>query len=314
MGRNARIGLFVIFLSVILMPLVSLPVDSVCPPGITITIAQPKQTAYVAPGQDCIVTFTGTVEAQVPWESHFQYLVVQLSPVAECWPTSNPPSLIFTRQTRIKTFSVDVYIPTGTSRSYQGQFSMGGTWRFQNTTKGGTLYTATAIILVEQYHQIEMGSPERYIKIEQGDSLRTYVKIENQGNGNERLKAGIHNPKELASKGWKIDLTPDRMTVEEGNSTMLSLELSSSDTMELGVYNLSVVISIPGGQGEDPIIFYHRLFIEVREREMLGIELSLWIIFEYSMIILLGMVASLMVMLGRRSPKTHYSKLSRTRE
>jgi len=303
MGRKARICTIIILLSVIFIPLVPHPVDSVCPssPGVTITIAQPKQTVNVAPGQDGIVTFTGTVMAQIPWEPKFQYLVVQLSPDADGWPTSRPPPLIFTRQVKMKIFSVDVYVPTGTSRSYHGQFSMGGKWRFQNTTIGGTLYPATAIIVVQQYDMVVLDSPERYIKIEQGQSLHTHVKVENRGNADEHLWARINNRKELESKGWKIDLTPDKMAVQEKNSTLLELDLSSSETMELGFHTLSIKVAIAEAGYESPFVYDHDIIIEVREMEMFGIKLGIWLIFEYSLIILLGMVTSFLVMIRRRT-------------
>jgi len=314
MGRKARTCTIIMLLSVIFMPLVPLPVNSVCPssPGVTITIAQPKQIANVAPGHDGIVTFTGNVEAQVPWKPNSHYLVVHLSPDANGWPTSKPPPLIFTRQTKMKTFSVDVYVPTGTSGSYQGQFSMGGTWRFQNTTIGGTLYFATAIILVQQYHLVVLETPKRYIQVEPGQRLRTQVELENRGNGNEEFSVGIKNRGELENRGWKIDLTPEDIAIDERNSTRLDLELSSSKNMEPGFYNLSIGIEFPKTYREDQVIYVYDCFIEVREREMLGVRIGVWIIFEYSLIILLGMVTSFIVMVNRRLKGSSYWKLLRT--
>ncbi|MGA1820833.1 MAG: choice-of-anchor T family protein [Thermoplasmatota archaeon] len=303
MGRNARIGLFVMLLSLISIPFGSNQAVSVCPSGepyIYITIAQPNQTAYVAPGQDGIVTFTGVVGMGLPWPEGSKGVKVHLLPDAGDWFVVPPPELFFSRAERIKRFSLEVHVPIGTSISCKGQLSVGGTWEHLNTTKGGTIPMATAIIVVEQYKFIKMDSPERFIRIERGQSLRTQVKVENQGNGDERLKARINNRNELESRGWKIDLAPEKIAVEEGNSTMLDLEMTSSDDMETGFYNLSIGIAVAGAQCEDPYFFDHTLFIEVHEKEVFGIELRFWLIFDLSMMILMGMVASFLVSIRKR--------------
>ena len=89
-------------------------VDGVGEPAIRIELAQTKQTAYAAPGQDGVVTFTGTVTATIPVSPNIQYLIVTLEADAGGWPVSVPPSLTFNRAITQQGFALSVQVPTGT--------------------------------------------------------------------------------------------------------------------------------------------------------------------------------------------------------
>jgi hypothetical protein len=195
MGRKARISIIVLLLLVIFMPLVSHQGNSVCPsgPSVDILLAQTKQTAYVAPGQDGIVTFTGTVSANVPWPPESEGLEVRLKPDAGDWCVIAPPAMLFSKAEEQKSFSIRVYVPTGTSTSYPGQLSVAGTWRQQNTTLGGNIPPATAIIFIKQYTQIELNNAEGVISLHQGQKMNTTLMVHNMGNGDEKVRLEIFN-------------------------------------------------------------------------------------------------------------------------
>jgi len=280
--KAARIGIFLImflFLGSIFiyMPKEDDKVEAVGGPAITITIAQPKQTAYVAPGQDGIVTFTGTVEAQIPWDPSFQYLVVQLSADAGGWPASNPPALIFSRQTKMRTFSLSVQVPIETSKKTQGQLSLSGRWSYSPGALGGTIPAATAIIVVEQYYQFSVGCDKPYVQVNPGSSLGFRLRLINEGNANDRLRVEVKNLKELADRGWTIQLSQDKFAVPEKQEKVLTVSVTTPVKWnvwknDVTTVQIRVISAQAEGLGEVSDIADYSLYIRQKGVSIPGFE------------------------------------------
>jgi hypothetical protein len=231
-SKATRAGIFLIMLLMLGSIFVYLPkeadeVEAVGSPAITIQITQPKQTAYVAPGEDGIVTFTGTVVAQIPWDPNVQYLVVTLTADAGGWPVSNPPALTFSRATKQQPFTLSVQVPIETSKTTQGQLSVSGRWSYSPGITGGTITPATAIIVVDQYYQFSVGCEKPYVQVQPGSSLGFRLRLINEGNANDRLRVEVQNLKELADKGWTIQLSQDKFAVPEKQEKVLTVSVTT---------------------------------------------------------------------------------------
>jgi hypothetical protein len=231
-SKAARVGIFLVMLLMLGSIFVYLPkeddkVEAVGAPAITIALAQAKQTAYVAPGQDGIVTFTGTVFAQIPWSPNIQYLVVQLQADAGGWPVSVPPALTFSKAQKQQSFTLSVQVPIETSQRTQGQLSVSGRWSYSPGAGGGTIPPATAIIFVKQYYQFSVGCDKPYVQVQPGSSLGFRLRLINEGNANDRLRVEVQNLKELADKGWTIQLSQDKFAVPEKQEKVLTVSVTT---------------------------------------------------------------------------------------
>ncbi|MBN1389948.1 MAG: hypothetical protein JXA22_04830 [Candidatus Thermoplasmatota archaeon] len=230
--KVARIGIFLVMLLMLGSIFIYLPkendeVEAIGAPAITITITQPRVTAYVAPGQDGIVTFTGKVEAMIPWDPSVQYLIVQLTADAGGWPASNPPALIFNKATKLRDFTLSVQVPVETSKKTQQSLSLTGRWNYSPGITGGTIAASTAIISVEQYYQFSVGCEKPYVQVSPGSSLGFRLRLINEGNAGDRLRVEVKNLKELADQGWTVQLSQDKFAVPEKQEKVLTVSVTT---------------------------------------------------------------------------------------
>jgi hypothetical protein len=230
--QAARASVFLILLVLFGSMFIYIPkeedkVEAVGSPAIRIELAQTKQTAYVAPGQDGVVTFTGQVTATIPWSPNVQYLVVTLQADAGGWPVSVPPSLTFNRAITTQGFTLSVQVPVETSQKTQGQLSISGRWRYSPGTLGGTVDPATAIIVIKQYYQFSVGCDKPYVQVGPGSSLGFKIRLINEGNAADRLRVEITNLDRLANKGWTIQLSQDKFSVPEKQEKVLTVSVTT---------------------------------------------------------------------------------------
>jgi hypothetical protein len=175
--------------------------DAVGEPEIRIELSQTKQTAYVAPGQDGIVTFTGQVTVSIPWSPNIQYLVVTLEVSCLDWPTSVPPALVFNKAQRQQSFIISVQVPIGTPASVKAILFVNGSWQYSPGITGGECDGASAMIIIAQYHSF-LASPKSAVTYVEEDSFgEVPFTIENLGNGDDRVRMEIKNVDELEEYG-----------------------------------------------------------------------------------------------------------------
>lgn len=232
-GKNAfRVSIFLVMVLMLGSLFIYLPkekdeADAVGAPAVRIELAQTKQTAYVAPGQDGIVTFTGQVTATIPWSPNIQYLVVTLMADAGGWAVSVPPSLIFSKAQKQQSFTLSVQVPVETSQKTQGQLSVSGKWRYSPGSLGGSIDPATAIIVVKQYYQFSIGCEKPYVQVGPGSSLGFQIRLINEGNSADRLRVEITNLDKLADMGWTIQLSQDKFSVPEKQEKVLTVSVTT---------------------------------------------------------------------------------------
>lgn len=238
--RSLCISMMVIGASLFGVFYFSEPSDAVGQPDIAVTINQPRQTAYVKPGQDGIVTFTGTVEVKIPWDPSFQYLVVELEADAGGWPVSNPPALIFSRQTTMRTFSLSVQVPIGTSSKTKGELVISGRWSYSPGILSGEVPPSTAIIVVDWYSQFDISCNDPIVEAERDDRVGISILVENEGNGDDRVRLEIENIEELNDKGITPILADYSVTVEEGKTGEAMLYVETDRRTSLDTYSIEI--------------------------------------------------------------------------
>jgi hypothetical protein len=311
MKGRAGVILATILIAICSVPIISSTVGGVgCGP--TIALAQAKQTAYVAPGQDGIVSFTGTVFLRLPTSPTYEGVRVQLFTSAGEWYATTPDQMIFPPVIKQRDFIVSVYVPTGAQYNKSGQLTVWGRWYCLNSDKNGTIPPATAIILVKKFYQTELEVQDRLLRIHPGGSTDTMLYLRNKGNGEDRTRLEITNVKGLEEEGLKVSLERDKYTINMNQIEWANISISSSDGIDPGLYNITFRTVEAGTY--DPEIRTLQLFIEVKERHLLGISFKIWVAFEWTLITLLGMLTAFIIMVRRKLTRMLYSKLSRTLE
>jgi len=215
-------------------------VDAVGDPEITIALAQAKQTVYVAPGQDGIVTFTGTVFVQVPWSPNIQYLVVDLSADAGSWPVSVPPSLTFSKAVKQQSFTISVQAPIGAPADESHTLTVGGTWHYEPGMTGGQCEPATAIILIKQYYTCDLETKTPFIEALANERLDTSVLVKNTGNGDDEIQLEIANHEDLAIRGIDVYLSDSKVSVEYNETVETGIIIQVDRYAAHGPYDIEV--------------------------------------------------------------------------
>ncbi len=169
---------FILIVILLVMPFISKEGRGVGAPVIQISLDSYRGTAYVAPGQDGIVTFTGTVTAQVPYQPDIQYLIVYLECDAGGWPVTTPPEMMFTNEITEQSFQVQVKVPMGTSSTGNYSLTIGGTWRYSPGALGGTISTISAVIIVDQFYDFDIGCREAVQEAERSETARFLLNVE----------------------------------------------------------------------------------------------------------------------------------------
>lgn len=248
-------------------------VEAVGEPAITVTIAQPKATAHVAPGQDGIVTYTGDVEAEIPWSPSIQYLTVYLQPDAGGWSVSTPAPLVFSRQTKTLGFSLTVQVPPETSHYVQGTLTIGGTWEYDPGVMSGSLEETTAIIYIDQYYICALDTSTTTRQAEKGGYAEFIVEVVNNGNGNDEMMVEVLNLEDLSDDDLLIQMADNEVRVLEKQSVELSisakvLNTASTDRYEIKLHVKSTMAESLGQPYQsDDMNLYLEVVREIKEPE-----------------------------------------------
>ncbi|MFW3147012.1 MAG: choice-of-anchor T family protein, partial [Thermoplasmatota archaeon] len=240
---------------------------------VVINLHQSKQTAYVAPGQDGIVTFTGTVTAQVAWSPNIQYLYVDIEAYAGGWPVSTPPRLTFSRAQKEQSFTVSVQAPNGASSDDPHGLFVNGTWSYSPGVMSGECEGATAIIVVAQYYALDIGADDPIVQCERPGEAELTIFIENIGNGNDEAGLDVTNFDELLDQGIEAMLPDNRFVIEEGEIREILLYLKSSDKPRQGTYEIELeahsFTAVQRGYPQEKAYFtaYIEVVREIEEQE-----------------------------------------------
>jgi hypothetical protein len=84
--------------------------------------------------------------------------------------------------------------------------------------------------------------------------------------------------------------------------------------MDLGIHNITIRAITSQSLCGDVVYFSYTLFINVKEREFIGITYRAWIAVQWSFITVLGLVIAILVIIKTDLTRKIHSKLLRTRE
>ena len=215
-------------------------VKAVGAPAITITLPQSKQTAYVAPGDDGLVTFTGTVTAVAPWSPSVQTLIVFLEADAGGWAVTNPPAMEFTEGVTEQDFAITVQVPPETSHMIQGTLRVSGKWRYSPGSMQGSIDEVTALIYIDQYFDCDLDTSTPDLEAEKGGRAEFIVDAINNGNANDEMIIEILNLDHLVSQEINIQLSDHVILVPEQQSREITIIASVRDSASTGGYTITV--------------------------------------------------------------------------
>jgi hypothetical protein len=150
-------------------------------PEIDIQITPGNHRAYVCPGDDGIVTITGTVYAEIPWDPNVQYLVVNLMGDAGGWPVSNPPSLTFSRAQKQQSFTLSVQVPIETPPDESRDLVISGTWQYSPGVQSGNTETEYVFIDILPYVYLDLDWDVSNITLFVDESDTFEVEVLNRG-------------------------------------------------------------------------------------------------------------------------------------
>lgn len=201
--------------------------DAVLRPVVTLRIEQREQHVQVAPGQTGTVLFSGTVEAQIPWEVRIQYLIVSLTYNAQGWVAVGTSAVIFSKGQTSQEFTCSVQVPPMTSHMLPGQITVAGQWRYAPGTIQGNVIPDTAAILIDQYYLFSVGCDKSYVQVSPGDSIGYRLRLINEGNFQDRLKIEIKNQPSLIKQKWTVVLSQDQFLVQEKQESPVTIGVST---------------------------------------------------------------------------------------
>lgn len=249
----------------------------------TITLDQSTQTAQVAPGQLGIVTFTGTVTAEMTLDSTTQKVLVALTGSAGGWATTVTPStLAFSRTLMSGTFSVSVKVPPGTSYSITQELIVGGTWTNVPGAMGSNIPETKAMINVKQFYKFSVECTKPFLEVNPGDQFIFQLKIRNMGNFQDTLRISQDpiTEKKLVDMGWAVMMSTTDIILEEGTDQVVKISVTPPKewnvwkneitTIKVKIYSFQAM-----GLGEIPVETTYPLYVRERGASAPGFEFEL---------------------------------------
>jgi hypothetical protein len=219
------IGKLTAFTIILGLALVALPLFSQDAQAVsvktTISLDQSAQTAQVAPGQQGIVTFTGSVTCnETGLGSTVQNVQVSLSSSAGGWATTITPStMTFSNMNEVQTFSVSVKIPPGTSSYISQEMIVGGTAQVVPGVTNQQLEEAKAIINVKQFYKFQINCTEPFIECPPGGAGVYNINILNRGNGQDTIRLEVEDgQEELNAESILLQVSQTEFIIDEGSN------------------------------------------------------------------------------------------------
>lgn len=277
MIRNRLIVVFVIFMIlsttlVIIIPIGSKgaqPVGSIC-------LDTTEETAHVGPGEDGIVTFTGTVEVDLTGPGkNFQTVIATLE-VGSTWPASiTPTTMHFTAQETgmVKPFEVTIKVPNFTSTSMNEQFVVSGSVRASpGPPVSYRMSPATGLITIAPYAILSLSCEDPYKNIGQGNMASYLLRVRNNGNGVGKITAELNDIDEMINDGWAIYDTKYDLYVDVHKEDILNITLSVPASARVAAYkfDISVLLDV-GGEIDSQ---EYRFFVNVTVKKKNGVVLD----------------------------------------
>ncbi len=238
--------LVALLLLVFALPLLVPSSTAIGNPMIAINIDQSEQYAAITRDTDAVVSFTGTVQCQMPVDNNVQSVVINM--VAECgnnWSYNiEPERMEFSRTVSDIAYILTVYVPT-TAEYPANEVKVFGNYRVQPGIYGGTTDPAISMITVDQYWGINLEPSGEIYQAEAGGTFTGYVTVENTGNGADTFTFDITNDNQFI--GWEMETTSSKTMDPFGTIQLAITGIIPSTAAVDATYTIKVKGRTDGG-------------------------------------------------------------------
>jgi len=221
------------------------PDGSVGDPDICIVMDEYEKSVNVAPGQDGVVEFNGSVRAvftnTTPEEEVY---VVRLVASCDGWSGSLPPAIVLTMEAPEKGFNIKVQAPPKTSTTEKGLLVIQGNWVNRTHDRMGNIDPVDCTINILPFVSIRLGCDAPYQETDIGEWAVFWMRLSNDGNYDaivdiqmviymDRLEVEPKNITLEVPEGETVTFTV-RMRQKEGPSGVGYIDLSAKCDIHSG--------------------------------------------------------------------------------
>ncbi|MFW3146201.1 MAG: choice-of-anchor T family protein [Thermoplasmatota archaeon] len=219
-----------------------------------------------------IVTFTGSVFADLPLDIDAQYVIVNLEADAGGWETTEIPEIIIARLPSSVPFSVSVIVPKNTSTSgleASNSLKITGSWSYEPGLLTGTIEPVESFIFVQQFYQYRVTCSDTFIQTSPGGEFDLVLEIYNEGNGDDEITFDLERKEHMENNGWAFIYDQTKWTIPKGGSVKIPISVSTPKKWEMWRNSLVVlhfIITSEQGSYNNEVIEVAQFSVFVRQR------------------------------------------------
>ncbi len=247
--------------------------EAVSTPVVNIQWAEGQQVqeADVRPGESGLVTFTGTVSADLPAGGAFQDVIVNLQgSTDQAWPvTVTPATVLLQPGTEEAPISATVAVTPETSYYTAGSLTIGGTASAFPGSLRYPINPVTATIKIKQYYRFSIGCSKPYVEVAPSERLVFNLQIMNEGNARDKYGIEIKNLEKLSKDSWTITLSRPQIEIPEKNEETIPIPVGTPIKFNLWineVQNIEVIVKSVQEELNEGFTLPQSFTLTVRER------------------------------------------------
>ena len=236
------------------------------------------QYADVSPGSSGLVTFAGTVSADLAAGGAVQDVRIELRvSSSEGWTaTISPATVMLNPGTEEKAFTVEVEVPPQTTTSENSVITVGGTaTAFPGSDNSQIeIPPITGTIIIDQYFRYQVGCEKSYIETEPGTEVKFDLFIRNEGNAKDKFVILIDNAYDLENEDIKIELDRENIEVPSNGNGTFTVTIKTPET-ELGIfvdYKKNIDVQVRSKVDPDETVHTYLLTLRVKNQDILENE------------------------------------------
>jgi hypothetical protein len=237
---------FILLISVI--PLISFNTLSVGSPVVELKFdtGEEIQTADVAPGDSGLVSFPGTVSADLAAGGTVQDVVVTLEVSTDLgWPATIEPEIVtLTPGTEEAAFLATVSVPSETLWNTTGVLTVSGTAMAYPGALRYNIQSITGTIKINQYYQFSVGCNDPFKECCPNSDICYNITLYNGGNGNTLFSVEITNHEYLVRETFTVNIGSSTLEVQAKSYEIVPIIVGTPYSEDcLGVYDIEVKIT-----------------------------------------------------------------------
>jgi hypothetical protein len=208
---------------------------------------QEVQEADVRPGESGLVTFAGTVSAELAAGGAIQDVRVELvGSTDQGWPVTVTPAIVMLNPgTEEKAVSVTVAVTPETSYYTSGTLTLGGRAAAFPGSLSYNIPSISGTIKIKQYYRFSIGCSKPYIEVAPSERLVFNLQIVNEGNARDKFGIEIKNLEKLSKSAWTVTLSRPQIEIPEKNEETIPIPVGTPIKFNLWineVQNIEVIV------------------------------------------------------------------------